>query len=188
MQKLVREFIILSILLRCWLTKKWIQSKYLDALKTLFFSNANSLSSLDFIVRVYVMIIRSNCIVMSQIITVVDWFKMRWLIIKTHQELQLLMKAAVVASMKTSESREIFRSSSFSLSRSSSSSQTLRRQLNSSVIDNIISLDKKELEYDNMQKRSNMHNEVHLKEIVREYIIINNVNVLIEEEKHRWVI
>lgn len=98
------------------------------------------------------------------------------------------MKAAVVASMKTSESREIFRSSSFSLSRSSSSSQTLRRQLNSSVIDNIISLDKKELEYDNMQKRSNMHNEVHLKEIVWEYIIINNVNVLIEEEKHRWVI
>lgn len=98
------------------------------------------------------------------------------------------MKAAVVASMKTSESREIFRSSSFSLSRSSSSSQTLRRQLNSSVIDNIISLDKKELEYDNMQKRSNMHNKVHLKEIVREYIIINNVNVLIEEEKHRWVI
>lgn len=39
-----------------------------------------------------------------------------------------------------------------------------------------------------MQKRSNMYNEVHLKEIVREYIIINNVNVLIEEEKHRWVI
>lgn len=98
------------------------------------------------------------------------------------------MKVAVVASMKTSESWEIFRSSSFSLSRSLSSSQTLRRQLNSSVIDNIISLDKKELEYDNMQKRSNMYNEVHLKEIVREYIIINNVNVLIEEEKHRWVI
>lgn len=191
MQKLTRESIILSVLLRCWLKKKWIHAIYLTVIRKISITDTNNLSSIDLIVQIYARMIRSNCVVMSETIIAVDWDNMMRLILQDHRELQMLQEVAVMTFLKTSLTRAAFRSLSFFMRRSKSlksiSAQIFRRSIALFDNDNHVAISKKEQKYENLQKRFNVHIKSHLQKIAQKYETTSNCNVLINEDKHKWV-
>ena len=203
-QEHARASIIIPVLLRCWLTSRFIKPLFLSAMRGIFtqpeFSN---MSPSSIITRVYASIAKSNSVVMAETMTTQDRATMAITIREARLKLQLLQKSAAKAdSQKPSRSRANTRSPS------PTPANPLIRPASPFIIDsapstpgseyavaNVPELQgkkpkaKKERfgQYESDQKRPNMHIGIHHADIAKEYATVFNINGLIGEDKHRYI-
>ncbi len=176
--------IIISNLLRCWLKKFHIQKKYIQAIEQVFESSIkDEVTSLDLIITFFVIIAKINTLLMINSLSVEDWVDFqdaikhfRWLFQQLHE----------AASQAISSSWNVFRDFSLFSQRSSVIASTQSSESLKSAIR--AALSKKKFltnDFENINKRLNVHINCHHELIIKEYNMCSNCNVLIEEDKHR---
>ena len=100
-QEHARASIIISMLLRCWLTTSHIRPAFLAAIRGIFVGAEFSQMSLpSVIVNAYASIARSNSVVMAETMTTADRAKMMVTIKDARRKLQLLQKTTAKADQK----------------------------------------------------------------------------------------
>ena len=176
----VRWIVIMSGLLRCWLQKKYLQSNFFNVIRTHFtFFRSNIFIAVEIIVSTFASIARSISLLMTDELTNREQLMN---IVKNdrYQFQQFLKFAAAVAN-----SNFRFRSITSKRRKSMISAQSVENESELKILS--ISMFQKTQEYVNDQRRSNVHIAIHYETTMKEYEMSSNVNVLINENKHRWI-
>ena len=170
----VRWSIIAPILLRVWLRKSHFQKHFLDATK--------DQDSVAFVVSCYAAFAKSNSILMGNYITQEDRARMEDTIKLGRTQFQALCMAASKSIRLNPRRHATPRSGSATPFFGRSSQAPL---LSVADDNDKETLKKQESQYAMDSKRPNVHVGVHYKEMMEEYGVPSNVNVLIGEDKHR---
>ena len=190
LQKHVKWFVIISILLRVWLNNDHIQQKYFFDIVKIFKNfhatvQIRSRSIIDIIVTFFATVARFNTLLMSDSMTERDRTTFH-IFVKIFRILfkQLLKTAIIFAQFN-------FRNKSATSIRAITSAF----EFATSVIESVTSAhefeqsknwtSKKTLKYKQDQKRFNLHIGFHHENAVKHYEFSTHVNVLIGEDKHR---
>ena len=176
----VKWIVIMSDLLRCWLQKKYLQSNFFNVIRIHFaFFRSNIFIAVEIIVSTFAFIAKSISLFMTDELTN---RKQLMNIVKNdkYQFQQFLKFAAAVAN-----SNFKFRSVTSKRRKSMISAQSVENESELKILS--ISMSQKTQEYVNDQRRLNVHIAIHYEITMKEYEMSSNVNVLINENKHRWI-
>ena len=197
-QEHARASIIIPMLLRCWLTNRFIKPAFLNAMRGIFVQAEFFDMTLSGIVtHVFASIARSNSVVMAETMTTADRATMTATIHNARRKFQLLQKSAAKADLqKSSHTRSPSPAPSnppsrppspFIIDSAPGTPGSEYAASNISETETKKSKAKKERvgQYESDQKRPNMHIGIHHADIAKEYATVFNVNGLIGEDKHR---
>lgn len=198
MSEAARASIIVHVLLRIWLQESAVQPRFVQAVRRVFqLDLLSGASPIATIIQVFAAMALVNSIIMSRSMSSSDRRAMNDLILRSREGYQRLCEAACIASSSTRS-----RSVSLAPSRSPSPARTIPSRPNLSplfcptddVQDEGESLPlgtvttKKAVEYLAFRGQPNVHVALHHYDMAKEYAIPFNCNILIGEDKHRYVL
>ncbi len=177
-----RWSIIAPVLLRVWLRETHVQDHYIKGIRHVFKLPNTSNSPINTVVIAFAAIAKSNTLLMADDLTVQDRAEFAINVKLGHHLFQQLLEAAAVASTINPRSRSATptRSKSVTPTRSLPQSQKPVQSVEPPVPTTA-----KAEEYRSDQRRPNVHVVMHYSELMNEYALTSNCNVLIGEDKHR---
>lgn len=174
LQEHARWSVIVPGLLRLWLRVEHIQPLFLRGIEKAWKGHIPAgMSSLHFIVLSFAAVGRSNALLMSDVVSTSERAQFGSTIRLARQYYQQLLEAAAIAaSDNPRRSRSV-------TPQSRSATPALGQEISPEEA-------KKAKEYRQDQQRPNVHVGIHYEEVMKEYALPSNCNVLIGEDKHRW--
>ena len=197
MQEAGRAAIITPMLLRCWLKPAHVKDSFLQAVRSIFRVRSKE-DATDIIIKFFAKLAKSISLVLSPVVRIEDSAVMHRLIVEARKMYQDICEAAATAVLSKPSRGNFTRHSSLAVSEADS----LGSQANLEDLDDNASLAEFETsvdiptsqkmkgkgnEYRKFKSRPNVHQGVHLVDLVSEYSTPNNANVLQQEGKHKYV-
>lgn len=181
-----RWIVIVSELLRCWLEKKHVQSLFLHAVVTHLRSNSSLFIATELIIKTFALVAKSTLLLMMNNLIERDFLIQHIKTARSH--FQLLFNFAASVANENSRSHSV---TSACIQKDSvesilSSTEYIESQM-SQLQKSIARLLKKTQKFTNDQCRLNIHTALHYETTMKKFDMSSNVNVLIDEDKHRWV-
>ena len=183
-----RWIVVIPALLRCWLEKQHLQPYYLSALTTRLAATngAGGFTATETIVRAFGFVARSTSFLMTENLKGRE--QLLGVIKKARSEFQILLTVAAVAANMNPRSRSTTPVQRDSIDRAGSAIPSVEDGIQSELpLSSSKAQAQKAQEYTNDQRRPNVHTALHYEATMREYGMPSNVNVLIGEDKHRYV-
>lgn len=184
-QEHARWSVIIFNLLRFWLMKSHVQSKYYQAIETVFKNIIDEqITELDLIITSFAVIAKTNTLLMTDNLFTQDRIDFqiavkhsRWLFQQLHETASLAMSASQNVSRTASSSSSSQRSF---IIESMHKSESMKTAVKAALTIKKLSTN----DFENICKRSNVHMNCHHELALNEYDMCSNCNVLIEEDKH----
>ena len=187
-----RWIVIIPGLLRCWLAEEHMRDAFLSALRAHLMRN-DGVTVTGTIVRTFASVARSTSLLMTDELKERD--QLMSTIKRARSEYQTLLTLAADATKINPRSRSMTpvrqRSKRGEKQRGRESEQNsvlpivegsqTQSQVNTTPAEILV----KVREYENDQKRPNVHTALHYETVMMEYAMPSNINVLIGEDKHR---
>lgn len=177
LSKHARWIIIISELLQCWLKKLHLQSFYLNSVRAYLRSNSSVFIATEMITRTFALVAKFTFLLMTDNLIERDFFVHQIKSARWHFQ-QLLDFAAFAANVNS-------RSRSATSVRAESIDSVLSSVENRAITTSKLS--QKTQEFKNDQYCLNIHVVIHYETAMIEYEMFSNLNILIDENKHRWV-
>lgn len=173
LQEHARWSIIGTALLRVWLREKHIQASYLEGLMAVHKLNTfRGTIVVDMIVSAFGPIARSNALLMADSLTSHEQTNFIGIILDARANFINLLEAAALAAIANPRSRSatpVRQSTSSSRAGTPSAPTTAKAEA-----------------FRSDQNRPNVHIGIHYADVLKEYGLASNCNVLIIEDKHKW--
>lgn len=191
----VRQSIVVPLLLRCQLRKKHIRIYLLNILKAPTNAIANT-NLTNYIISQFAVAIRSNSVLISQTVSLYNRYQIADIIYGYRSQLQQLLSTLtqliVVDKRHTLRRASSVASSIASLrarlvALSKASSYILQTDSRGRVRGRATEQGKKATVYESYIKKPNMYVAIYYAATADEYRLPVNINVLIGEDKHRYV-
>ena len=196
-----RWIVVIPALLRCWLRDNFVHPYFLTAGQQYLMRYRINLTVSDYITKVFALIAKSTSLLMTDNLTQRAQFDET--IKSGRQHYQSLLQIAAVAANQNPRSRSVTPSAA-GPSRTGSIEPPSRQASTEPEPNNLLPRSEVQCEqqgedeenakvsqkaqiYRNDQRRPNMHVAVHYEAVMLEYGMPSNLNVLIGEDKHRWV-
>lgn len=176
--------IIISGLLYCWLKESFIQPLFAQAVQKKFMQRP-----LSAIVFCFASVVKSNAVLMSDSLSTQDWHNLNHIIKSFRTNYQCLLEAVVNASNANPHSHSVTPNSwATTLTSTSTSvkSAAITQSVESGQSDLTISRTQRVKKYRNDKRQPNVHTVLHYQNMMTEYALLFNCNVLIEKNKHRY--
>ena len=201
-----RWFIIVSLLLRIWLREKHISSFFLSRMQKEFVEKLMKKSSIDIIVSCFAINVKFNNLLMHIHMTSKDRQNFVILISRSRTLFQRFCEIVVIDVIVNSRSRQtISRSANFIKIKISKKKTQIKSNiftdLNASLqrVENVFQLFQTQFSnaienteffkakiFRILKNRSNLHIDLHWNELMIEYAMFSNCNVLMKKQKHRY--
>lgn len=173
LQEHARWSIIGTALLRVWLREKHIQPLYLQGLMAVHkLGTSGGTIAVNMIVSAFASIARSNALLMADSLTVSERANFITMILDARANFINLLEAAALAAVNNPRSRS---TTPVRQSATSSRAGTPSAPTNA-----------KAEAFRSDQNRPNVHIGIHYADVLKEYGLVSNCNVLIGEDKHKW--
>ena len=178
LSKHARWIVIVSELLRCWIQKRNIQSHYFDATRAHCRSYFLFFIATEFIIKIYVFVVKFTNLLMSNNLIERNFFMQQIKNAKIH--VQQLLDIAIFVANTNSKSRSTISTRKKSMKLVLSSIERIQSSMRNEK------LFQKITKFANDKIRLNIHTTLHYEISMNEYEMSSNVNVLINENKHKW--
>lgn len=195
MLEYARWSIVVPLLLRCWLREKHIRIHLLNVLKV----PANVIANADptnYIISQFAAAIRSNSVLISQTVSLYNRHQIADIVYGYCSQLQQLL-SALAQSIAVDKRRILRRASSVASSVASSRAGSVALSEAGSYVSQTDSRGrgrgraaeqgKKAATYESYIKKPNIYVAIHYAATADEYRLPVNMNVLVGEDKHRYV-
>jgi hypothetical protein len=182
LQEHARASIIIPLLLRCHMTKSWINAAFYQGVSRVF--RWSSWRVEDIIIWVFAAIAKSNSVLAYSSMSAQDRANLREIIIIARRGLQDLLEAAVIATEEIRPVRSQSRSLSLAVSEAGSRAPSLAL-CQTAQWTSQPQKSKKSKDLRSIKGRPNMHIALHYEQQALEYAAPYNCNVLAGEDKHR---
>lgn len=205
-----RWFIIISSLLRCWLREEHIQLYFHESLQRVFAQDLLKRSLTDVIVSEFALNVKSISLLMSSWMKKNDRTNFSIIINQSRVFFQSLCEVVAVDVTLNSRSRQSsFKSVKVSTAKKLREKNIVKLQLNTTTeldatlqraeliaqASDVTNSNQKKRDaiflksktFRSLKTRLNLHIDLHYKNLLQKYAIFSNCNVLIDEQKHRWV-
>ncbi|KAL9036395.1 MAG: hypothetical protein Q9180_004325 [Flavoplaca navasiana] len=174
-----RWIVVVPALLRCWLRPQHLQPLYLNSMQEAVDARNDGFTATNSIVRAFSYMARSTSLLMTDRLT--ERSKLLSIVKRARGEFQMLLRVAAAAADTNPRSRS---ATPVRTSKSKQKKGPSKTPPQVSQVDPAAS--QKGQEYENDQKRPNVHIALHYEDTMVEYGMPSNVNVLIGEDKHRY--
>ena len=152
---------------RCWLKNHHLQQYYLIAMQRHLFTHFNDFIATKIIMRVFVIVARNTFMLMTN--NSINKMKFSNIVKKIKNEFQMLLNIVFFATNNNSKFRFV----------------TLIRS--NEINDDHANMTKKIQKYMNNRKKLNIHIEIHYENSMKEFVLLYNCNILMNENKHKWI-
>lgn len=185
-----RWSIIAPNLLRLWLKPSAVHPEFMKSVPVVFENefpdlNQSPFACVNMIVACFAAVAKSNSLLMADQISADDASNFTAIVRHGRHWFKLLLEAAVVSAETNVRSRS-HTPSSPRRTPMMQSIETPSTVPESSPWTTFVPRTAKGWEYRNDQKRPNFHVAMHYADVMKEYGLPSNCNVLIGEDKHRW--
>ncbi len=173
LSKHVRWIVIILKLLQCWLKKKHLQLYYHFIIQIQVKANTDDFITIKIIIWIFELIVKSTSFLMTDKLEEKAQFLN--IIKKVRLNFQQLLDVVINAASMNSRSR-------------SATSVQWNSQFNEVAIELIeddLRSTSKIMKYINDKKRSNVHTMLHYETTMIKYDMLSNINILVEENKHK---